>query len=45
MYKLNFINTWSAEIIGIGPNFNIGFFQFVSFDHMRNKGGCNERKF
>jgi len=45
MYKLNFVNTWLAEIIGIGPNLNIVYFsQFVNFDHMHNKVGCSERK-
>jgi len=44
-YKLNFVITWLAEIIGICPNLNIGYFsRFVSFNHMHNKVGCNERK-
>jgi len=45
MYELNFVNTWLAEIISIGPNLNVGYFsQIVIFDHMHNKVGCNERK-
>jgi hypothetical protein len=35
--KLNFINTWLAEIIGIDPKLSIGYFsQFISFYNMGN---------